>query len=240
MTLALEDPEIGAPGADGFAVLVSHYAGKLVEMGKVVRSPGGQKLRQTHRAKDRMAAAAVKVGGLEVQGCKFAKIFRADAREFIEQVSEGLAPNFALVAAPIERLEGPRFAVLKDHLRARNPISAFTVEQVSDNIERSERVFAFVVQNPGVWKIAKKGVESGRGARKKRCGLVKGLLHSQYSARVILFGLGKGHVNAQTNHTDTGSQTLSRVKPRIALKLSGQKSRENDDKKIRGGIERDR
>ena len=40
MTGALEDTEVDAPGTDGFAVLMGHEAGELVEVGKVMYGPG--------------------------------------------------------------------------------------------------------------------------------------------------------------------------------------------------------
>lgn len=37
----MESAEVGRPGANGFAVLVSEDAGELVEMREVVDGPGG-------------------------------------------------------------------------------------------------------------------------------------------------------------------------------------------------------
>ena len=44
VAVALEDAEEGGPGADGFSVLVRHGARDLVEVGEVVRGPGGEEL----------------------------------------------------------------------------------------------------------------------------------------------------------------------------------------------------
>ena len=41
---ALEDTEVGGPGADGFAVLMGQGAGDLVDVGEVVDGPCGEEL----------------------------------------------------------------------------------------------------------------------------------------------------------------------------------------------------
>ena len=42
---AVQDAEILAPGAGGFAVLMGHDPGNLVQVGQVVDRPGGEQLR---------------------------------------------------------------------------------------------------------------------------------------------------------------------------------------------------
>ena len=74
VALALEDAKIDAPGADGFTVLVSHNAGELVKVSEVVGGPGREQLREGDRSKNRVAAAAVEVGGSKIQGIEFAQI----------------------------------------------------------------------------------------------------------------------------------------------------------------------
>jgi len=41
----VEYAKVGAPGADGLAVLVGHDSRDLMEVGQVVGRPGGQELR---------------------------------------------------------------------------------------------------------------------------------------------------------------------------------------------------
>ena len=60
---ALEDAEVDGPGADGFAVLVSHDTGELVEMSEVVGGPGGEELGESDGAEGGMAAAEVELLG---------------------------------------------------------------------------------------------------------------------------------------------------------------------------------
>lgn len=66
MADALQDAEVDAPGADGFAVLVGHDSGDLVEVGEVVRGPGGEQLREGDRAEGWVASAAGEVVGLKI------------------------------------------------------------------------------------------------------------------------------------------------------------------------------
>jgi len=46
VAVALEDSEINIPWANGFSMLTSHDACKLVEMVEVVSGPGSQQLRE--------------------------------------------------------------------------------------------------------------------------------------------------------------------------------------------------
>jgi hypothetical protein len=73
---ALEDAEVGAPGADGFAVLIRHDSRELVKMGEVMTGPGGEKLGQSDYAEGRVAAAAGENLLAEIQGTKFTQVFR--------------------------------------------------------------------------------------------------------------------------------------------------------------------
>ena len=59
MTGALQDTEVDAPGSDGFAVLVGHEAGELVEVSEIVDGPGGEELAKRYRPEGGVAAAPV-------------------------------------------------------------------------------------------------------------------------------------------------------------------------------------
>ena len=71
----MEDAEVGAPGTDGFAVLVRHNPGDLVEMGEVMNNPGRQKLRQSNDAEGGMTSAPSEVSWLKIQGTQFCQVF---------------------------------------------------------------------------------------------------------------------------------------------------------------------
>lgn len=48
MTVTLQHPEIGAPRANGVAILVGHNAGQLMHVSKIVHGPRCKKFRQRH------------------------------------------------------------------------------------------------------------------------------------------------------------------------------------------------
>jgi len=164
---AFQDAEVGAPGSYGFAGLVSHDARELVEMREVMGGPGREELGQCDDTESGVAAAAIEVGGLNIQGAELGEIGGTDAGKFVEQLREGFALDFSGVTGPIEGNEGLVFAGLQDHSGARDPVGAFAVDQVADNLERAPGVFAFVAMGPGFREIAEKGVERGRGTGKQ-------------------------------------------------------------------------
>jgi hypothetical protein len=81
---ALEDAEVGAPGADGFAVLVGQNSGDLVEVSQVMSGPGGEKLGESDYTEGRVAAGAREVLLAEIQGTKFSQVFRAQGSKYVE------------------------------------------------------------------------------------------------------------------------------------------------------------
>src|SRR5438128_7732927 len=101
-----------------------------------------------------MAAAAAEISGLQMQRVELAKIFAANAGEFIEQLRKRFAEQVAFVTTAIERFERARFAVLQNHFYSGNPIGAIAMKQMAYDIEWSEGVFAFVAQSPPFGKIA--------------------------------------------------------------------------------------
>lgn len=166
MARAVEDAKVGAPWADGFAVLVRHDSGELVEMGEIMSSPGGQKLGESDYSEGGVAAAEGQVWLAEIQGTQFAQVFRTQIRKFIQCLGQGLALALSTLCQAIEGWERQGLAGLQNDLRARHPVRAFAVNQVADDIEGCPCVFAFVAMRPRLGKITQQGIESGRGARK--------------------------------------------------------------------------
>ena len=64
---AVQDAEEGAPGAYGVAVLRSHDARYLVEVGEVVGGPGGEQLGERHRPEPWVQTVPVQVLGGELE-----------------------------------------------------------------------------------------------------------------------------------------------------------------------------
>ena len=169
--MALENAEVDAPRADGFAVLVSQDAGELMEVGEVVRCPSGEELAEGDGAEGGMAAEAAEVGGLKIHGAESGEAFRADGSEFIKKLREGFALGFFVLAFAIERLEGLRLAVLEDHGGAGNPVGMLGVDEVADDVKGGPGGGAFVGMSEGFGEVAEEGIEGGGRAGEKSDGL---------------------------------------------------------------------
>ena len=147
-------------------------------MSQVVSGPGGKQLRQGHDTKSGMASATGKVCGLQVQGAKVANVFGTQASEFIEQLGQILPFTFARLREPIKRVKSARLAGLKNHAGARHPIGAFTVNQMTDNVECSPGFVTFVLPRPVIGQVAQECIESGGSTSEKGQGVLQILFHS--------------------------------------------------------------
>ena len=147
-------------------------------MSQVVCGPGGKQLRQGHDTKSGMASATGKVCGLQVQGAKVANVFGTQASEFIEQLGQILPFTFARLREPIKRVKSTRLAGLKNHAGARHPVGAFTVNQMTDNVERSPGFITFVLPRPVIRQVPQECIESGGGTSEKGEGVLQILFHS--------------------------------------------------------------
>lgn len=173
MAVTLKDAEENGPRADCFAVLIGQKPRELVEMGKVVGGPSGQKLAQGHRAESGMAAAAIEVGGLKVHRVELVEALGADGGEFVEQLCEGFALRFFVLAFAVEGLKSLRFAVLEDHGGAGNPVGVLGMDEVADDVEGGPSVETFVGVGKRFGEVAEKGLERGGSAGEKCSGLGK-------------------------------------------------------------------
>lgn|SRR5690242_3166556 len=88
MAIAVEDAEVGAPGAYGWKVLEGEDARELVQVGEIVHGPGGEQLGQGYDAEFGMTAAALEVFRLQVHGMECSKIFRTQTGKLVEQLIE--------------------------------------------------------------------------------------------------------------------------------------------------------
>ena len=147
-------------------------------MSQVVGGPGGKQLRQGHDTESGMASATGKVCGLQVQGAKVTNVFGTQASEFIEQLGQILPFTFARLREPIKRVKSTRLAGLKNHAGARHPIGAFTVNQMTDNVECSPGFVTFVLPRPVIGQVAQECIESGGGTSEKGEGVLQILFHS--------------------------------------------------------------
>src|SRR5436309_6424416 len=120
-----------------------------------------------------MASSTGKVCGLQVQGAKIAKIFGTQASEFIQQLRKILLFTFARLREAIKRVKSTRLAGLKNHAGARHPVGAFTVNQMTDNVECGPGFFTFVLPSPGIGQVAQECIESGGSTSEKSQGVLQ-------------------------------------------------------------------
>ena len=83
VAVTLHDTQIRAPRANGFAVLVGHDPGELVDMGEVVGSPGGQQLGKRNEPECGVAPLKLEIFWPKIQGAKLGKIFGAQTGKLI-------------------------------------------------------------------------------------------------------------------------------------------------------------
>lgn len=177
MAGALEDAQIGGPGADGGAILVGEDAGDLVEVGEVMHGPGSEQLRQGDGAEGGMGSAEDELLRGERERTEVAEVGRAELGEFVEKLGERLPCTVALLREAVQRLEGAGLAVGEDHLGAGHPVGALAVVQMADDVEGAPGVGAFAFASPGSWEIAQESVEGGGRAGEECDGLVEVVVH---------------------------------------------------------------
>ena len=124
-----------------------------------------------------MPAALLKIFGAKVQVAELAQTFGPYAGKFIQQLRQRLALDLAHVPQTIERRKRPRLTELQQELRARDPVGAFSVNQMADDPEDGPGVLTFVAVRPGFGQIAEKGVERSGGAREERDGAGQVVFH---------------------------------------------------------------
>src|SRR6202050_1638256 len=135
-----------------------------------------------------MAAAASEIRWLQVERPQLSEIRAAQAGEFIQQLCEGLAFRFAELREPVEGIERPGFSGLEDSLHPRNPVGAFAMIQVTDDVECRPGIFAFVAERPGIGQIAEQCVERrGRAGERSGGGGVKKKGHPPRGGGRVLF-----------------------------------------------------
>lgn len=124
-----------------------------------------------------MEAAALEVGGLEIQVAELAEAVGADVGEFVEELVEGFALTLADVSLAVEGGKGVGVAGVEDDPGAGDPVGSVAVDEMADDVEGGPGVGAFVVHGPFGGEIAQERVECGGGAGEQGDGLFEGLLH---------------------------------------------------------------
>lgn len=182
MTVAMQNSKVGAPGAYGFAVLMSKNPGELVEMCEVVSSPCRKKLGEGHRAEYGMAPTQLKVGRGEMKRVKLGQVVRTKTSEIVEQLGERLALAFSLLTETIEGLKGRKLGGMAascgyEEPRTGHPIGALSVSEMTNDVEGSPAVVTFVPMRPRVGKVTKQGIKRDWSAAQESDGLLKVVGH---------------------------------------------------------------
>ena len=118
----------------------------------------------------------------------------AQLGELVQQLSEGLAFAFAELGKAVEGLKSLAFATSQDALRAWNPVYAFAMGEVSDDVVHAPGIFAFVAMSPDFGLVAEKGVECCRSAGEEGDGVAEVECHGEI---VVASGLARPQPSAR-------------------------------------------
>ena len=120
-----------------------------------------------------MPPAAIEVSVGQLQLFQFFEILPAQKGELVEECRQRASLSIRELREAIELIEGARLSVVQDDSCARDPIGAFSVNQVSHDIKGTPGLIAFVRGNPRLRKIAQQRVERRRRASQYRDGFVE-------------------------------------------------------------------
>jgi len=188
---ALENTEIGAPGAYSITVLVGKDTGDLVQVRHVVGGPCGQELGECDRAKGRVDSATIEVVGLEIQGAKFGEVRCTQGGKLVEETGKRRLRG-AEVCLTVEGREGKSLAMFQDDLRAGEPIRLLPVDEMTDDLGDGPFAFALVAVCPCFGEVAEEGGQGRRGVGQEGDGFVEVLGHIEYF-RFRLQGSSRTH-----------------------------------------------
>jgi hypothetical protein len=175
----MEHAEKFAPGTNGVAVLVGQDAADLMQMGEVMRGPGGKELRERDGAEGGMMAVTAKIGRLNMKGAQLGQFLRALAGELIEKLRQGLI--FTAAGFAVEGLEGARFAVLQDVTGAGEPVHAVGFNEVRQDGADVPGTFTLIAIGPDGRQAAQERIEDGGSSGKKCKRIIKMKLGHLYS-----------------------------------------------------------
>ena len=143
-----DDPEIGPPRTDFVGILPREHARDLRDVIEVVCDPRGQQLSHRDDAQFGMAPAPIEVGIGQAQRRERAKTVIAQHRELVEQAGQRPPFRRGELCEAIERIEWARLAMLEDDPGARDPVSVFAMNQMSNDVERTPGLPAFMRHDP--------------------------------------------------------------------------------------------
>ena len=169
MRVTLEHSEKTPEGTDGLTKRARKKSRDLMQVGEVVGGPGREQFAERDGIQDRVATAAFEIGRLQCQFAQSAKGFRARRGELVEQVEQRRVFAGTDVGESIECGEVARFAVFEDDAGTGNPVGAFSVDEVGDDLAGSHGIWSLVLLGKGGRQSAQERVECG-GSASQKCG----------------------------------------------------------------------
>jgi len=142
------------PGSDFPGILLGLDAGDLRQVIQIVHHPSGEQLSEGDDAEIRMPAAARKFCLVQFPSAQLFQVMLTHLSKDIQQVSQGFSLALLVLGEAIERIEDFACPTRQDYLRPWNPVGLFTVDQVTNDIERVLSITTFIRVPPPVGKPA--------------------------------------------------------------------------------------
>src|SRR5260370_6162416 len=149
------------PRPDFLAVLLRHHPRYLSQMPEVVHDPGGEQLPQGHAAQTRVAPGESELLRAKVPRFELLQVGRPQSRELGEQGLRGASHVARPVAESIVRLEAEIGPAIENDASPRHPIGFLAVDEVPDDIERTERFGTFLASDPRLVETIEQRPEGG-------------------------------------------------------------------------------
>src|SRR5262249_20306523 len=137
------DPQIPLPRSHGLRVLTPHHARDLSKMIQIMRRPGRQMLTEGDASEIGVAACSLEIRVGQLQRPEAFEACAPEISEGVEELGESFAVRGFELRGPVEHWKWDGVAMSQKMLHARNPVGAFPVNQVADDVER----------RPGSWSL---------------------------------------------------------------------------------------
>jgi hypothetical protein len=146
--MVCEYRQIWYPWTDLAAILLRHHTHGLRNVTEIMDDPGREQLSQCHGTERRMFAWQIQLARRELPRSHQREIVSALPGKLVEQRRKRPIDIARPVPKSVVWLESRVLTARKDDERTGNPISLLAVDQMSDDIERAERVRPFRAARP--------------------------------------------------------------------------------------------
>lgn len=178
--------KIGHPRSDLFPILLGHDSRHLSDVPEIVDDPGGQELAQGHRPKAGMSAREVEIGFGQVPGVEQLEVCRPESGEFLQEGRQGTLRISGPMPEPVVGLEDGIRPPGENDAGPGHPVGLFPVDEVPDDVERTERLGPFGGATPCLIEIAEQRDESAWSTPEHIHGQFKIKSHRLASAWIAL------------------------------------------------------